>query len=130
METGDLLRNVIYPAIFDRADSAFSEMKFRRRGNDWHSPYKLDGTAPKTARTDKTIITGRAFALYEQGGNAVSFWDYVANRGGLANNQDILKRLAELAGIALPSLDPETMKQIERQRRTADSHLGRRPCPD
>jgi len=120
METGDLLRNVIYPAIFDRADSAFSEMKFKRRGNAWHSPCKLDGTAPKTARTDKTIITGRFFRLYEQGGDSISFWDYVANRGGLANNQDILKRLAELAGTVLPSLDPEAMKQIEQKRRTAD----------
>jgi len=121
MDTRDLLRNTIYPALFDRADAAFPEMKFRRRGNDWQSPCKLDGTAPKTARADKTLITARLpFRLMEQGGESISFWDYVANRYGLTQNKDTLEKLAALAGTSLPSLDPEAMKQIERQRRTGD----------
>lgn len=120
-DTCDLLRNTIYPAIFDRADAAFPELRFTRRGNDWYSPLKMDGTDPKAARQDKTIITARLPSrLYEQGGKNVSFWDYVARREGLANSQDILKRLAELAGATLPSLDPEALKHIERQRRTGN----------
>jgi len=120
-DTGDLLRNTIYPAIYARADSAFPELRFTRRGNDWHSPLKMDGTAPKAPNHGKTKIkANKPFSIFEDTTDAKSFWDYVANRDGLADNQDILKRLAELAGTPLPSLDPEAMKRIEQARRTAD----------
>ena len=33
----------LYPALYSRIDRAFPDMEFRRRGNIWGSPYKLNG---------------------------------------------------------------------------------------
>lgn len=121
MDTGDLLRNEIYPAIFDSADIVFPELCFKRVGRDWHSPLKLDGTAPKEARTNKTQIKAKFFSrLYEQGQGSISFWDYIASREGLSQPKDILEKLAELARVSLPKLDPSTMDRIDKARKAAE----------
>ena len=118
--TSELLNYEIYPAIYAQADRVFPELQFKSRGGNWYSPFKLDGSRPEKQRQDKTFIGMNCpFRIKEQGGESVSYWDYIANRSG-GSNRDILEKLADLAGVKLPDLSPETVKKIEQEKRTCD----------
>lgn len=89
----------LIPALFERTDSVFPEMSFRYRGNRWESPFKLDGTDPKTPRRDKSVITSRSQGvILEQGGEALSVLDYYSQKHSLQNGET-LRELSRLCGL-------------------------------
>ena len=117
-DTTELLHREVYPRIFERADIVFPELNFARTGSDWHSPVKLDGSSPKRSRNDKTVITAKVpYYLLEQGGESISFWNYIQTRDNLPNNHAVLEQLAALAGYTLPRLESATIEQIQKNQK-------------
>ena len=89
------------PLLFDRLGDIFPAMQFRRVGDTWQSPFKLDGTRPRVPRPDKTVSTRKTLNLYEQGGPSKSYFDAVAETYGTAgDNAATFQRMKELAGVA------------------------------
>jgi hypothetical protein len=73
------LHHTLYPLVFDRADSVFSEHHFTFRGRCWQSPTYLDGNSH--TRKDKTIICRNyPGQILEQGGESLSLIDYIIKR--------------------------------------------------
>ena len=108
----------IYSRFFQVADKIFPELQFERYGGGWRSPRKLDGSEPHIKRKDKTVITNTVpNRLFEQGGENISFWDYIARRDGLAGNKnyEVYKRIYALAGYDLDQIvkDKDSPSQKE-----------------
>lgn len=101
----DWIKYELNPAIYAQAGAVFPELRLEQtpRG-DWHSRLKLDGTEPKTARRDKTIITTKSPGLLEQGGEYISFIDYTMRRDG-SEFIAALKALAGIVGLSVPNRD-------------------------
>ena len=105
---GDWLNYEVYPSLFERVDIAFPELNFKRDRNGWRSSLKIDGTKPKQARPDKTIISSKKpYCLYEQGDvGAVAIVKYIEQRDRV-DFSGAIKILSQLSGIALPKNDFE-----------------------
>jgi DNA primase catalytic core len=88
-------------AIFQSADSVFPELSLERCKSGWRSSKKLDGSPSRDNRKDKTVITSGRNRLLEQGGETLSFWDYIGRREGIREPKEIYKKLASLAGFEL-----------------------------
>ena len=105
----DWVKDDLYPSLYHSIDRALPELDFKLKGSKWISRLKLDGSQPKTARTDKTYITEKAPGwIAEQGGNSLSLVDYVMQR----DNVDFItavKTLAEVVGMNPPKgdIDPD-----------------------
>jgi len=73
----------------------------------------------------KKGATGRIFCnrknncTLAQNEKGLSLWDYIQEREGL-DQQETLKRLAEMAGVDLPSLSEEQVEAIQKKRRDRD----------
>lgn len=110
----------IYSAIFERADQAFPELQLERFAGGWRSARKLDGSAPKTARRDKTVVTNQVpNRLLEQGGESLTFWDYIARREQLTDRSAVFKRLCELGGF-----DTSDELKFHREAKEAEKSIG------
>jgi hypothetical protein len=44
------------PLVFDKLDTILPELDFKFQKGNWYSSLKLDGTAPKERRHDKTVV--------------------------------------------------------------------------
>ena len=81
----DFIQYELYPALWERMDSAFPELEFRRKGGDWHSSHYLNGETTSPYREDKTVVTKRKpHLIHEQGGETFSLVDYQLKRMGYA----------------------------------------------
>jgi DNA primase catalytic core len=90
----------INTAIFQRADIAFPELELERYSGGWRSGRKLDGSPSHTKRKDKVVITATVpHRLLEQGGNSLSYWDYVEQRDSLPDNNEVYRRLLQISGL-------------------------------
>jgi DNA primase len=101
------LRNFIddylNPAVFDRADTIFPAFNFKRRGGEWHSSIKLDGTESKPLREDKTIIRPKYMNLFEQGTDkGTDFIKYIQDRDNLSFIEAV-KSLCDQTGLNMPT---------------------------
>ncbi|MFA7143072.1 MAG: DnaB-like helicase C-terminal domain-containing protein [Candidatus Dojkabacteria bacterium] len=105
---GDWLNYEVYPSLFERVDIAFPELKFNRYRNGWRSSLKIDGTNPKQARADKTILSSKKpYCFYEQGDvGAIAIVKYIEQRDRV-DFSGAIKILSQLSGIALPKNDFE-----------------------
>ena len=105
---GDWLNYEVYPSLFERVDIAFPELKFNRYRNGWRSSLKIDGTNPKQARADKTILSSKKpYCFYEQGDvGAIAIVKYIEQRNRV-DFSGAIKILSQLSGIALPKNDFE-----------------------
>jgi len=106
METRDHLAE-IYQLI--DIEAAFPELNPRDRG----SYYELDCPVCQTSRRAYLYKGSHAILCNRRNecGKSSTLWDYVQRRDGLTQGET-LKRLAVLAGYALPSLDSETQDRI------------------
>jgi len=113
METKDHLAEIY--SLID-IEAALPELNPRDKG----SYYELD--CPKCGTSKRAYFyKGSSVILCNRRnecGKHTSLWDYVQGRGGISN-ADTLKKLAELAGYALPSLNPETQERIKTARERA-----------
>ena len=102
-------RDELIPAIFTRVPEIFPSMSFAWSGNSWNSPYKLDGSKPKSPRRDKTrILQNKPFGVLEQGGGAVGVIDYYMQRNGI-DFRGAFNELCKICGLTPPA-PPENEK--------------------
>ena len=121
----DFITYELYPALWDRLDSAFPYMDFQKRGGDWQSPKKLNGKASTPHRADKTVCTKRRpTRVLEQGGDSLSLIDFYLQSTGRNTNTkgaeliEALRSLCTSIGLTLPEGDSEEFKAYkERQER-------------
>ena len=118
-DTSYLLNNSIYPAIHARALSIFPEFEFKPYSQGWRSTNKLRITGRMGNKEAGKVEywSGAVYGLKDYTEGFISIWDYIANREGLRDNQKILQRLAELAGVNLPELSSEVLVEIEAKRK-------------
>ncbi len=101
----DFLKYELYPALFEVIDIALPEFNFMQVGGDWRSGVKLDLSAPKQKRLDKTVVTKKAPSMIlEQGGEALSLVDYVMRRDSIEFITAV-KHLADKVGLKLPETE-------------------------
>jgi DNA primase catalytic core len=101
----DFLKYELYPALFEVIDIALPEFNFMQVGGDWRSGVKLDLSAPKQKRPDKTVVTKKAPSMIlEQGGEALSLVDYVMRRDSIEFITAV-KHLADKVGLKLPETE-------------------------
>lgn len=83
----------------------------QRHGNEWQSPYKLNGELSKERRKEKTYIhRDRPLQVHEHGEAAQNLISYIAKRD---NNMriEVIKYLSGLVGLELPELDTEQLQR-------------------
>ena len=96
-------RDELIPAIFTRIPEIFPSMSFAWSGNSWNSPYKLDGSKPKSPRRDKTrILQNKPFGVMEQGGEAIGVIDYYMQQNGL-DFRGAFNELCKICGLTPPA---------------------------
>ena len=89
----------LVPAIFDRIPEIFPEMRFKWRGREWQSPYKLDGSPAKDPRPDKSYISQTLPGLIsEHGGESVPVIKFFAERNNLSRTEAV-KELSRICGL-------------------------------
>jgi cellulose biosynthesis protein BcsQ len=75
-DLGDFLDREVYPALFDRLDSAFPEYRFRRKGNRWEATADATRSLPDKPRPARVnCYVNRPWGLVTQGGEFVRFLD-------------------------------------------------------
>ena len=116
----DFINYELYPALYDRLDSAFPELEFRLKGGDWHSSHYLNGEPTSPYREDKTVVTKKKpHLIHEQGGETLSLVDYQLKRSGHAPGAkgaeliEALRSLAGICGLELPDNDTEEYKAYQ-----------------
>ena len=126
----DFINYELYPALYERIDSAFPSMEFRRKGGDWHSSHYLNGEQTSPYREDKTVVTKRyPTRALEQGGESISLIDLYLQTTGHAKETkgaelvEALRSLAGLCGLALPDNDTEEYKAYKEQQEQRERTL-------
>lgn len=116
----------LYPALYDRLDIAFPEMKLKQLSNgNWNSPHYLNGNLTSPYRADKTVVTtGKPHLIHEQGGETYSLVDFQLKRMGYQPGTkgealvEAVRSLASVCGLELPNTDTaEYQAYKERQER-------------
>lgn len=121
----DFIQYELYPALYERIDSAFPLMDFKRKGGDWHSSHYLNGEPTSPHREDKTVVTKRKpTRVLEQGGESLSLIDFYLQYTGHSRGAkgaelvEALRSLCGLCGLSLPENDTEEYREYkERQER-------------
>ena len=120
----DFIQYELYPALYERIDTAFPRMEFRRaRGGDWHSSHYLNGEPTRPYREDKTVVTRRVpTRALEQGGGSLSLVSLYLQQTGHSPEAkgaeliEALRSLAGICGLTLPEVDTEKYRAYrERQ---------------
>lgn len=110
-EFNNFINRVFIPALFQQLDTAFPEMGFIRKGNDWHSPLKKDGTQPRRPNKAKTVIKGKAPYLVFEGGEAPEeIVKWIKRRYGFATAYEAVKAIGDKIGIIPPHFDSDAYK--------------------
>ena len=124
-EWDNFIEERLIPEIYDNLSIFFPGMDFIYTGKSWISPYKLDGTNPKTPRRDKTVVTARVPGLIlEQGGEAVSIIDYYADLNGLSYTE-ARKQLSLLCG--LETEERELSRRYAQMKEKENNYMDKRP---
>lgn len=114
----DFIHQELYPALYDNIPFAFPDMGFTMARDGWHSPKKMDGTEPRTARPDKCVITKKApYRILEQGGDSKDLLTFQMERRSQSVIEAV-KSLADICGLQVPSgdLDNEEWKRRKEAR--------------
>lgn len=107
----DFLNNTIYPLLFERIDTTFPDMSFRRTSRGWESPCKLDGERSKSGRKDKSVITNRRpQRVLENGGDSLTLIDFYGMKNGIDTRSsdgfiEALSSLSRICGVELPQME-------------------------
>lgn len=120
----DFKNTEVYPLVFEQLDRIFPEYKFRKRGNVWQSPYKLNGEQPTHRRPDKTYCKKEVWRVQEQGGGGLSLLDFYAQQHNISTSTgegfiQALKALANEVGLEIPQssqMNGEALRAYEEKR--------------
>ena len=111
------IQQELYPALFDSLDTVFPDFEFEQFSNGWRSALKLDLSAPKVSRKDKTVVTKKLIShLLEQGGDSIDLLSYVMQNNNL-DFVEAVRHLASKVGLHLPdsNYDSDAYKQKARR---------------
>jgi len=110
----DLLDVEIYPALYGNIGYALPEFKFKQTRGGYVSTtdHKITGDSGKAGKV--YVYANNITRLIDYTRGSVSIWDYIQRRDSLSDNGEVVKRLAELAGVTLPPLDQETQDRIKK----------------
>ena len=105
------------PLVFDKLDTILPELDFKFQKGTWYSSLKLDGTAPKERRHDKTVVKKELPGiLIEAGEPARNIIKHYAETRNL-QRYEARKELADKLGVELPQGDYTEQQPSERKRR-------------
>jgi DNA primase len=105
------------PLVFDKLDTILPELDFKFQKGNWYSSLKLDGTAPKERRHDKTVVKKELPGiLIEAGEPARNIIKHYAETRNL-QRYEARKELADKLGVELPQGDYTEQQPSERKRR-------------
>ena len=107
----------LYPALYSRIDRAFPDMEFKRQGNMWVSPYKLNGE--KRDRCNKTYVRAIAPSIIAENGertSGIKIAEFYQQRNNLPKWIDAIRELADLCGLQLPSYIDENSYKLWREK--------------
>lgn len=107
------IREELYPTLYAHIPQALPEHSWTEDRRGWKSKAYLDGRAHRD-RSDKTkVLKAQPGRIFEEGGDGKSLVDYVMERDRLPFI-DAVRKLAALAGLQLPSLDPDDQEAYRR----------------
>lgn len=107
----DFIQNELYPALFERLDSAFPDMGFKRRGKVWESPKHLNGADSSDGQGSYSSERYFGRIADRNGSDSLSFVDFEAERLGYGRGVKgeqlipVLERLCSVCGLSLPQTD-------------------------
>ena len=105
------------PLVFDKLDTILPELDFKFQKGNWYSSLKLDGTAPKVRRHDKTVVKKELPGiLIEAGESPRNIIKHYAETRSL-QRYEARKELADKLGVELPQGDYTEQQPSERKRR-------------
>ena len=124
-DLGDLLAHEVYPALFNRLDSAFPEFGWIRAGNHWTAtswppnfPYPVGHENPSRLM----VYPDRPYWIKVHGHAGVRFLDYV-NGGQSPTGPDFpkaVRALCDLSGVSFPEREyshEDMEKEVQKERR-------------
>lgn len=103
----------LFPSLYDRIDTAFPELHFKKVGSRWESKHHLDGSKDSQNKAISFVYENRKFMAIDHAAD---------EKKGLIdlymslNNVDFitaLKALAELCNLTIPNSDSEEWKEYE-----------------
>jgi DNA primase len=105
------------PLVFDNLGTILPELDFKFQKGNWYSSLKLDGTAPKVRRHDKTVVKKELPGiLIEAGESPRNIIKHYAETRNL-QRYEARKKLADIVGVELPQGDYTEQQTSERKRR-------------
>lgn len=113
-------REILDPAIYERADRVFPEMEFKPHKNSggWESRKKLDLTDGK--RQDKSVITPRyQNRIKEQGGESKDLITFYKELNNLPSDIEAILAICKLIGITPPTPEDSAKYEAYAKRREA-----------
>jgi DNA primase catalytic core len=106
----------LYPAVFQSADSVFTDHNFILKGGNYQSKTYLTGTLHKS-NPAKTVITKRQpTRILEQGGDSKTLIDYVMDRDGIEFIEAV-QWLAKSVNLEVPKGDNHDKEKYQKQQR-------------
>lgn len=120
-------RNTAYPALYDHLEELFPAFSFRRvqeggSRDHWASPYKMDGTRPRIANREKTVVYRSEMRFREQGNwdGGMSVVDRIMQDFGLSSVYEVDKFISERLLISMPRPESkEVAESISKSQRRA-----------
>jgi hypothetical protein len=115
----NLLNNSIYPSIYARAITIFPEFEFKPTTKGYYvstNQLKITGEVGNK-RGGVYYYENNQGHLIDYTRDHISIWDYIQKRDNIGPNREVLERLAELGGVALPELSKEDSEKWETQKK-------------
>ena len=118
----EFLENVLYPQMFERIGDIFKDMNFTRDRKGWRSPLKLNKSASKSGRKDKTVISLKCPSLVAEFGekpvNLIGFWLMYNGKDPNAKGEEFVnavRELCEKTGVDMPEVgDAQSMEEYRK----------------
>lgn len=103
----------LFPSLYNRIDTAFPELRFKKVGSRWESKHHLDGRKDSQNKAISFVYENRKFmAIDHAADEKKGLIDlYMSLKG--ADFITALKALAELCNLTIPNSDSEEWKEYE-----------------
>ncbi|GAB3754816.1 DnaB-like helicase C-terminal domain-containing protein [Spirosoma pomorum] len=122
--TTETIHSEIYPELFKVLPEALPEFAFVRFDKGYRSTNtrKLSGEDGESAGKVYVYAHSPGY-IKDYRSRSISLWDYIQQREGLTQARDVVRKLAELAGMVLPEqeLSPEALARAQRAQRIGDA---------
>lgn len=113
----DYIEETLNPAIFERLNEVFPEMKFVKVGTKWISPLKPDLSEPSTPRRDKTVVrdTSPTKAIEAGADKGISLFNLYMSINGV-DFMGAVKGISSTLGLTVPEREDSEEYRAYRER--------------